>query len=108
MGNSGPTSGQSETTRLVNWHLKLVGGGEDCGTEFLNYGGEKVRVLLAQSSPTLSDPMDCSPSGSSVHGILQATILKWVGSHSLLQAICPTQRLNPVSLFAVCEICYLF
>ena len=30
------------------------------------------------SSPTLWDPMDCSPPGSSVHGILQARILKWV------------------------------
>ena len=31
---------------------------------------------LAQSCPT-SDPMDCSPPGSSVHGILQARILEW-------------------------------
>ena len=30
-----------------------------------------------QSCPTLSDPMDCSPSGSSVHGIFQATVLEW-------------------------------
>ena len=35
-------------------------------------------VLLLQSCPTLSDPMDCSPPGSSVHGILQARILEWV------------------------------
>ena len=28
--------------------------------------------------PTLCDPMDCSPLGSSVHGILQAKILEWV------------------------------
>ena len=32
----------------------------------------------AQSYPTLCDPMDCSPPSSSVHGILQASILKWV------------------------------
>ena len=32
----------------------------------------------AQSCPTLCDPMDYSPSGSSVHGILQARILEWV------------------------------
>ena len=31
-----------------------------------------------QSCPTLCDPMDCSPPGSSVHGILQARILEWV------------------------------
>ena len=33
---------------------------------------------LLQSSPILCDPMDCSPLGSSVHGILQARILEWV------------------------------
>ena len=32
----------------------------------------------AQSCPTLCDPMDCSPPGSSVHGIFQARILEWV------------------------------
>ena len=35
-------------------------------------------VLVAQSYPTLYDPMDCSPPGSSVHGIFQARILEWV------------------------------
>ena len=35
-------------------------------------------VLIAQLCPTLCDPMDCNPPGSSVHGILQARILKWV------------------------------
>ena len=35
-------------------------------------------VLVAQLWPTLCNPMDCSPSGSSVHGILQARILEWV------------------------------
>ena len=33
---------------------------------------------VAQSCPTLCDPLDCSPPGSSVHGILQARILEWV------------------------------
>ena len=31
-----------------------------------------------QSCPTLCDPVDCSPPGSSIHGILQARILQWV------------------------------
>ena len=35
-----------------------------------------------QSCPTLCDPMDCSLPGSSVHGILQARTLKWVGMPS--------------------------
>ena len=33
---------------------------------------------VAQSCPTLCDPMDCSPPGFSVHGIFQAWILEWV------------------------------
>ena len=38
---------------------------------------QKVKVLGAQSCLTLWDPTDCSPSGSSVHGILQTRILEW-------------------------------
>ena len=37
-----------------------------------------VCVLVTQLCPTLCDPMDCSPPGSSVHGTLQARILEWV------------------------------
>ena len=33
---------------------------------------------VAQSCPTLSDPMDCSPPASSVFGIFQARVLEWV------------------------------
>ena len=33
---------------------------------------------VIQPCPILCDPMDCSPPGSSVHGILQARILEWV------------------------------
>ena len=36
-------------------------------------------VLVTQSCPTLCNPMVCSPAGSSVHGIIQARILEWVG-----------------------------
>ena len=32
---------------------------------------------VAQSCPTLSDPMDCSPPSSSIHGIFQAKVLEW-------------------------------
>ena len=32
---------------------------------------------VTQSCPTLSDPMDCSLSGSSIHGIFQARVLEW-------------------------------
>ena len=37
----------------------------------------KSESEVAQSCPTLSDPMDCSLPGSSVHGILQARALQW-------------------------------
>ena len=37
-----------------------------------------VCVLVAQLCPTLCDSTDCSPPGSSDHGILQARILEWV------------------------------
>ena len=33
---------------------------------------------VAQSCPTLCDPMDCSLPGSSVHGIFQALVLEWI------------------------------
>ena len=36
-----------------------------------------LHVLVVQSCPTLCDPMDCSPPGSSVHGTFQARILEW-------------------------------
>ena len=39
-------------------------------------------VLVTQSCPTLGDPLDCSPPGSSVYGILQARILEWVAIFS--------------------------
>ena len=35
-------------------------------------------VLVAQSRQTVCNTMDCSPPGSSIHGILQARILEWV------------------------------
>ena len=39
-------------------------------------------LLSPQSCPTLCNPIDCSPPGSSVHGILQARILEWVAMPS--------------------------
>ena len=40
----------------------------------------KSESEVAQSCPTLSDPMDCSLPGSSVQGIFQARVLEWVAS----------------------------
>ena len=41
---------------------------------------------VAQSCPTPSNPMDCSPPGSSIHGILQARVLEW-GAIVVLQML---------------------
>ena len=38
----------------------------------------KSESEVAQSCPTLCNPMDCSLPGSSVHGIFQARVLEWV------------------------------
>ena len=47
--------------------------GEEWSTE-----GEYVCAKLIQLDLTVCDSTDCSPPGSSVHGILQARILEWV------------------------------
>ena len=52
----------------------------------------KVKVKVTQLCPTLCHPMDYT-----VHGILQARILEWVASLSLLQGIFPTQEVKPRS-----------
>ena len=41
-----------------------------------------LRAQLLQSCPALCYPIDCSPPGSSVHGILQAKILEWAAMPS--------------------------
>ena len=51
-------------------------------------------MLVAQSCLTLCGLLDCSPPGSSVHGILQLRILEWVAI-SLLQGIFLIQISNP-------------
>ena len=45
---------------------------------------------VAQSCPNLSDPMDCSLPGSSVHGIFQARVLEWgaIAMTPLVESIC--------------------
>ena len=45
----------------------------------------KSEIEVAQSCPTLCHPMDCSPPGSSIHGIFQARVLEW-GAIAFLNA----------------------
>ena len=56
---------------------KNTGVGCHCLLQCMKVTSERE---VAQSCPTLSDPMDCSLPGFSVHGIFQARILEWVGS----------------------------
>ena len=51
-----------------------------------------VHAELLQSCPTLFYPMDCSPPGSSVHGILQASIVDWVAISSSRGSSWPRDR----------------
>ena len=68
--------------------LDFAGGGERVCLLGYHKNGQlrvaltyiNIAVLVTQSCPTLRDPMDCSLSGSSVHGILQARILEWVAT----------------------------
>ena len=70
---------------LHAWHtLSIPAGRRPAGRHWgvraetdLQGEEEKVKVLVAQLCLTLCNPMDCSLPGSSVHGILQARILKW-------------------------------
>ena len=50
----------------------------------------KVKMLVAHLCPSLHNPIDCSPPGSSVHGIPQTRILEWVAipfSRALVQSL---------------------
>ena len=72
----------------------------------------KSQSAVAQSCLTLSDPMDCSLPGSSVHGIFQARVLEWgaierpkmSGSEqqvALFQSVIPGHRLLPSFVSAI-------
>ena len=54
----------------------------------------KSESEVAQSCLTLSDPMDCSLPGSSVHGIFQAGVLEWGAIAFSVNCTIPTQMLD--------------
>ena len=75
--------------------------GKNTGVGFhflLQYIKVKSKSEVGHSCPTRSDPMDCSPPGSSIHGIFQARVLEWgaiKGAHfywiHLFKSLCYTQ-----------------
>ena len=64
------------TRLLCPWDSPGKNTGVDCHF-LLQCMKVKSGSEVAQSCPTLSDPMDCSLPGSSVHGIVQARVLEW-------------------------------
>ena len=66
---------RQQPTRLPHpWDSPGKNTGVGCHF-FLQYMKVKSESEVAQSCPTLSDPMDCSLPGSSIHGISQARVL---------------------------------
>ena len=62
----------------IPWPWNSPGKNSGVGCHFLLQCMKvKSESEVAQSYLTLSDPMDCSPPGSSIHGILQARVLEW-------------------------------
>ena len=68
--------------RYPNFSTLRPGGEKPLSVEIVSICShsttQKVKSEVAQSCPTLCDPMDCSLPGSFVHGIFQARVLEWV------------------------------
>ena len=66
--------------------------------------------VTTESRPTPSDPMDCSPPGSSIHGIFQARVLEWGATECIRVPVSPhpCQRsllLNVLFVFVLAIVC---
>ena len=69
---------QHGTGPSSTWSDQVLATGHLAEGEAREPAGMKGKVLVTQSCPTLCDPMDCNPPGSSVHRISQARILECV------------------------------
>ena len=85
-------------TRILEWFAisfsRASSQPRDRIRVFHTFRSDQIR-LVAQSCPTLYDPMNCSPPGSSVHGIFQARVLEWVAisfSRDRTQVSCIASR----------------
>ena len=103
MSNSG--SQRQQPTRLPHpWDSP--GKNTKVGCHFLL---QCMKVIsereVAQSCPTLSDSMDCSLPGSSIHGICQARVLEWVAiAFSMLMLVSPFVPLSPSLLCLLLQV----
>ena len=82
----------SHTSYLFLFLPSTVGAARDDNPQ----QSDCVCVWFTQSCPTLCNPTDCSPPGSTVHGILQAGILEWVAIPS--PGDLPNSGIEPTSL----------
>ena len=103
LGNKGTKSKQTWWDIYFNWpagtsrrlqNSKNLHWKFHCQRLFKKIKGKDfvVVVLVAKSRPTLWDPMDCSPPGSSVYGIFQARILEWVAFSSSKGSFLPRDQ----------------
>ena len=77
---------------------KITGVGCHFLLQFMKVKSERE---VAQSCPTLSDPMDCSPPGSSIHGIFQARVLEW----GAIAFPSPSSKYRLVCLLLLSHVC---
>ena len=79
--------------------------GKEIHLYFVNNERERE---VAQSCPTLCDPMDCSLPGSSVHGIFQAIVLEWIALSFSKESSQPRDRTQVSHIvdrrFTVCDL----
>ena len=73
---------------LANLESLKISRGEVIST----WKNVKLKVLVTQPRPTLCDPMDCGPPGSSVHGILQTRVLEWLAIPSSRESSWPRDQ----------------
>ena len=91
---------ESDTTEWLNWtelniRDKFKKSSESNTMDLSSYHEQlwKVKVLLTQSCPTLCNPVNSSPTGSSVPGISQAGIPEWLAIPFSRES---SQRSNPI------------
>ena len=86
-----------QPTRLPRpWDSPGKNSGVGCHF-LLQFMKVKSESEVSQSCPTLSDPMDCSPPGFSIHGIFQARVLEWgaIAFSNSPYVQCPTNKASP-------------
>ena len=94
-----------QSTRLPRpWHSPGMNTGVGCHF-LLQCMKVKSQSEGAQSCPTLSDPMDCSLPGSSVHGIFQARVLEW-GAIAFSRMHCRFWNIHEIKLAQILSLSY--